>query len=155
MFHFHGHFHRVEYKSNGLKIVAKSKWDEYFPFGNFGLPFKKSRELSTRPTMPEILERERMVRRFSLESIRKIRKPLNFRNTKHQAENSRNSGRNSNETEISGKKVSKVPPIFSGNFPFGKTKLVFPFTFQPKFFGFFFFFARVVSKTRLLIGRFT
>ena len=24
-------------------------------------------------------------------------------------------------------------PIFSGNFPFGKTKLVFPFTFKPKF----------------------
>ena len=28
-------------------------------------------------------------------------------------------------------------PVFPGNFPFGKTKLVFPFTFQPKFPDFF------------------
>jgi len=28
-------------------------------------------------------------------------------------------------------------PVFPGNFPFGKTKLVFPFTFQPKFLDFF------------------
>ena len=27
--------------------------------------------------------------------------------------------------------------VFPGNFPFGKTKLVFPFTLQPKFSGFF------------------
>ena len=27
--------------------------------------------------------------------------------------------------------------LFPGNFPFGKTKLVFPFTFQPKFPDFF------------------
>ena len=28
-------------------------------------------------------------------------------------------------------------PVFPGNFPSGKTKLVFPFTFQPKFSDFF------------------
>ena len=65
MFHFNGHFHRDEYKPQGLELIAKAmKWNEHFPFGNFELHFEKS--------------------------------------------------------------------VLPGNFPFGKTKLAFPFTFQPK-----------------------
>ena len=33
-FHFHEHFHRDEYKPKGLELVAKSKWNAHFPFGN-------------------------------------------------------------------------------------------------------------------------
>ena len=47
VFHFHGHFYRDEYKPKILELVAKANGTHPFrlgiPFGNFGLPFKKSR----------------------------------------------------------------------------------------------------------------
>ena len=36
VFHFHGHFHRDEYRPKGLELLAKSKCNAvHFPFGNF------------------------------------------------------------------------------------------------------------------------
>ena len=42
------HFHGDEYKPKDLQLVAKSKRNALFPFGNFGLPFQEI------PFSPEI-----------------------------------------------------------------------------------------------------
>ena len=35
VFHFHGHFGRDKYKEpKGLELVAKSRWNAHFPFGD-------------------------------------------------------------------------------------------------------------------------
>ena len=53
MFLFQGHFQVDECKPKGLELVAKANGTHIFrleiPFGNFGLPFKKSRFLRKCP----------------------------------------------------------------------------------------------------------
>ena len=47
MSHFHGHFHRDEYKPKGLELVETANGTHIFrsdiPVGNFGLPLKTFR----------------------------------------------------------------------------------------------------------------